>query len=191
MARNRTCGMHIQNTRDSATHDADAFLEKSAPTLPAKRRRGPASAPPASLRVVLCLSLIACNGATLQTKATQRSQFQDFSVLPGQRRSVRPGRRGCGFGDAAVGCFAGCSTGCATASDTDMCASPRFSAMRMSDGNSGMLPSETRRRSLAVAADDAVALELPIIIVAWSEVGPFGLGRRSDAKRDATSAFTD
>ena len=112
-------------------------------------------------------------------------------MLPDQRCSVRPGRRGCGFGDASVGCFAGCSTGCATASDTDMCASPRFSAMRMSDVNSGMLSSETRRRSLAVVADDAVALALPIIVVAWSEVGPFGLGRQIDAKRDATSALTD
>ena len=63
--------------------------------------------------------------------------------------------------------------------------------MRMSDGNSGMLSSETRRRSLAVVADDAVALALPIIVVAWSEVGPFGLGRRIDAKRDAASALID
>ena len=73
VARNRACGMHIQNARDSATHDADAFLARSAPTLPVKRRRGPASAPPASLRVVLCLSLIACNAMEQRFKPKQRS----------------------------------------------------------------------------------------------------------------------
>ena len=66
-------GMKIQNARDSATHDADAFLDRSAPTLPVKRRRGPASAPPASLRVVLCMSLIACNAMEQRFKPKQRS----------------------------------------------------------------------------------------------------------------------
>ena len=128
------------------------------------------------------------NGATLQTKTTKRSQFHDFSVLPGQCRSVRPGRRGCGFGDAAVGCF----SACAAALVTVMGASARYNAMTSSADKLWMSTGQVFRRSSgAEVPGGAVALSVKTDCAALSEVGPFSLGRRIGAKRDATSALTD
>ena len=107
------------------------------------------------------------NGATLQTKTTQRSQFQDFSVLPGQRRSVRPGRRGCGFGDASVGCF----SACAAALVTVMRASVRFNAMTSSADKEWMSTGQAFRSSSgAEVVGGAVALHVKTDCAAWSEL---------------------
>ena len=122
------------------------------------------------------------------TSPPERSQLEDFSVLPGQRRSVRPGRRGCGFGDASVGCF----SACAAALVTVMLASFRFNAMTCSADKEWMSTGQVFRMSSgAEVAVGAVALSVKTDCATWSEVGPVALARRIDAKRDATSALTD
>ena len=73
-----------------------------------------------------------------------------------------------------------------------MHASVRFNAMTFSADKEWMSTGQACRTSSgAEVAGGAVALHVKTDCAAWSEVGPFGLGRRIDAKRDATSALTD
>ena len=128
------------------------------------------------------------NGATLRTKATQRSQLQDFLVLLGRRCSVRPGRRGCGTGFASTGCF----SACAAALVTVMRASVRFDAMISSADKEWMSTGQAFRMSSgAEVASGAVALHVKTDCAAWSEVRQFALARRIYANSAATSALSD